>query len=549
MSRTSVDQFRFRIQSGSSARLHELDNGRSVFMGSGDSCGIQLKGADVAEIHCLIDIDEDGVSVQDWASDSGTLVNGRAIEDKTRLQPGDTIRLGTIEAVLEGSVSEKPVEEELPSEPRQASIGMEALGRDEDIVREEEPQESTCQAAETPIVNAPVVNVPTGRLSDSFGSVAPDSPPDSAPTESLQAGSDDPIHLREEFNPFTSEVSDAPEPDASTNEIAPEAEIRPDEDIGGDDPWDTDFSSNQLTAEDLDWDPSTIEDEDVDPEIVQLLKAEIEDLRIQLAERDEQLAALEGLESAPMPEDSPGTSEEAGFGSQELVQRVEDLLAELAEHDERVATMQEMLQAAEMQNEAQTEERNCLETWLSEIEQRIGERESEWQAEQDALRDRLEQVSEERDRAQQHLHAATQRYGEVDASEVVPDETLQRLQKMNGELQAELERVHKENAGLTRQMSRLENEEPEELQGLRAELAQEKASVSRMRFQLSKQLQDIDTIPAPKDQPDKEFAYKLQTLREHLREIHEEEREEREKKGDSLFGRISSLWKRVDEEY
>ena len=99
------------------------------------------------------------------------------------------------------------------------------------------------------------------------------------------------------------------------------------------------------------------------------------------------------------------------FGSEELVQRVDDLLAELAEHDERVATMQELLQAAEMQNEAQAEERNCLETWVGEIEQRIGERESEWQAEQDALRGRLEEVSEERDRAQQHLHAATATLG------------------------------------------------------------------------------------------------------------------------------------------
>ena len=95
--------------------------------------------------------------------------------------------------------------------------------------------------------------------------------------------------------------------------------------------------------------------------------------------------------------------------------------------------------------------------------------------------------------------------------DVVPDETLQRLQKMNGELQAELERVLKENASLTRQVTRLETEEPEDIQGLRAELAQEKASVSRMRFQLSKQLQDIDAseMPSPKDQPDKEFAFKL----------------------------------------
>ena len=229
--------------------------------------------------------------------------------------------------------------------------------------------------------------------------------------------------------------------------------------------------------------------------------------------------------------------------------RVEDLLAELAEHDERVSTLQELLQMAEIQNQAEREERNCLETWVGEIEQRIGERESEWQAEQDALRGRLESVAEERDQFQQQLHAAAKRYGEASVGQVDPDETLQKLQKQNAELQTALEDAQKQLVGLNRQIEHQKTEEPESLQNERAELAQEKAASSRMRFQLSKQLQDIGDVSDAKDQPDREFAYKLQTLREHLREIHEEEKIEREQKGESLFGRISNLWKRVDDEY
>jgi chromosome segregation ATPase len=224
-------------------------------------------------------------------------------------------------------------------------------------------------------------------------------------------------------------------------------------------------------------------------------------------------------------------------------------LAELGEHDERVATLQEVLQTAEIQNQAEREERNCLENWVGEIEQRISERESEWQAEQDALRSRLDQASADRDRLQQQLHAAAQRYGKASVGDAIADETLEQLQKQNSELQTALEDGKKQIASLSRQIERLQTEEPESMQIERAELAKEKAAVSRMRFQLSKQLQDIEDVPDVKDQPDREFAYKLKALREHLREIHEEEKCEREQKGDSLFGRISNLWKRVDDEF
>ena len=104
-------------------------------------------------------------------------------------------------------------------------------------------------------------------------------------------------------------------------------------------------------------------------------------------------------------------------------------------------------------------------------------------------------------------------------------------------------------ASLNRRIESMKSEEPVSLQAERAELAQEKAAASRIRFQLSKQLQDIGEVPDAKDQPDREFAFKLQTLREHLREIHEEEKHEREQKSESLLGRISNLWKRVDDEY
>jgi chromosome segregation ATPase len=228
---------------------------------------------------------------------------------------------------------------------------------------------------------------------------------------------------------------------------------------------------------------------------------------------------------------------------------VDDLLDELAEHDERVSTLQELLETAEMQNQAEQEERNCLETWVGEIEKRIGQRESEWQAEQDSLRERLEEAIEQRDQFQQQLHAAAKRFGNGVTSEVVPDEALKKLQTENAELREQAELATKKSTALAKQLKRFENENSDSIQAERAELAKQKAEVSRLRFQLSKQLQELDQAPPAKDQPDREFAYKLQTLRDHLREIHEEEKKEREAKGESLLTRISGLWKRVDEEF
>lgn len=538
-SQATLTGFKIRVIRQSASPIeHPLEGGRSVFIGRSESCGIQIKGDGVADIHCLVDVEDDVVSIQDWASKAGTKVNGKEIDDKVPIQSGDSIVVGSITLELVGAPvkinQNSNLDDQAVKEPREESVGMENLGYDE-------PEcEPVAVADPTPVARPSV-----GRLSDSFGKPKPkaDPEPKAEQPQPTPLACDEPAKSDSTITEEPSDVLSDETIDDLREELA-DAEV-------DDSELDDDFASNHLSADDLDWDPGDFDDDQVDPEIVQLLKSEIEDLRIQVAERDEQLAALEGLHAADHEPsgDADRRPIDQEFGGDELVGRVDDLLAELAEHDERVSTLQELLQTAEIQNQAEREERNCLETWVGEIEQRIGERESEWQAEQDALRDRLNATSDERDRIQQQLHAAAKRYGQGQVGEVVPDETLQKLQKQNTQLQEALEESQKQCASLTRQVERLQTEEPESLQELRAELAQEKASVSRMRFQLSKQLQDIGNSPDAKDQPDREFAYKLQTLREHLREIHEEEKVEREQRGESLFGRISNLWKRVDDEF
>ena len=532
---------------------HVLEDGRSVFVGKGDSCGIKIDGIGVAEIHSLLEVDGDSVWIQDWASDAGTLVNGRPIDEKTQINFGDSVVVGNITLELVGDAISAQKEAEIErqaaaaNESREESVGMEAMGRgpqDGESLGIIEPQSA---------FNSEV------RLSDAFSGGTDDETSEESKTPVSEI--DEPIvELNEvDGDEATSVLADtASSEEASVDTFEPASDLKEDQaiddeldgihqDIDATD-FDDDFTNRSLTAGDLDWDPALLDEDQMDAEIIALLKSEIEDLRIQLAERDEEIASIQrdgSVEAGPVS----SSVSDPDFGGGDLVGRVDELLAELSEHDEKVATLQDMLQASEIQNQAERDERSCLETWVGEIEQRFSQRETEWQAERDGLQQRLDELVEERDRYQRQLHSAAQRFGQAAVSDEVSDETVAKLQEGNAKLQSELDEALKQCTQLGRQIERLQTEESETLQKERAELAREKANTSRMRFELSKQLQEIGSVPVAKEQPDREFAMKLQTLREHLREIHEEEKDTRGQKGDSLFGRISGLWKRVDDEF
>ncbi len=515
---------------------HPLEPGRSVFIGSGDSCGIQVNGDKVAKIHCLVEVEEDQVYVQDWASDVGTKVNGTLVEEKTLLESSDVIQIGALSITLRAN--EPLVRHQPPAKvepPREESVGMEALGIDD----ADEIDVDSSESSEPP--------VPTAFLSQLSNQPVLES----AAAENETAYDEATVgEFDQDFDDANAELEDWPEEQPDTAEPIAAQPIAAEFTAFDEQPTVHPQEPLQLpAATDFDWDPRSLDEDIVDPEIVQLMKSEIEDLRIQLAERDEHLADLAGLPSDSSELPAASLTSDPDFGDSNLVNRVDELLAELSEHDERVETLQELLESSEIQNQAEREERNCLESWLGEIEQRIGQREQEWQAEQDALKERLATSAEERNQMQAKLHSAAQRIGGDAERETVPDETLVALQQQNADLQSELDDLRKQTGSMARKIERLKTEEPDSLQAERAELAKDKADVSRLRFQLSKQLQDIGNVPIAKDQPDREFAYKLQTLREHLKEIHEEEKVQREQKPDSIMGRISSLWKRVDDEF
>ncbi|OUT61370.1 MAG: hypothetical protein CBB71_05390 [Rhodopirellula sp. TMED11] len=618
-------QFTIRIpRKRSGDAKHVLQSGRSIFLGTGDTCGIKVLGDNVAAIHCLLAVEDHAVYVQDWASPTGTLINGRIIEEKTQFKPGDTLRIGDVSLSLFSKAIATPEFKDKDDDHEEA-IGMESLGLEDsknatdqapvapdhtdvgnslvdrlsDLIDatknidsheavetgqtpEEAPAQDSLanenQSAET-IDDEVESTKPTGVLMghdafeslidndfdeddastlEDFQSTSFDRDPmdatdsDSSPFNSFDSSDDDSFGQSDHFQSSDVDTLDLSSDD-DTLELSSDADTladpisESDEALAIPNPHTHSTSTWQAVeatpgTQGLDWGD---QEESVAPEVVELLKAEIEDLQAQLAERDLELADFAGLDS---PTSATAHSlVDANDQNPELEARVEELLAELAEHDERVSTLQQLLEASEMQIQNQQAERDSLETWVGEIEQRIAGRENEWQAEMDALKTRLEQTTEERDLLERRLVTAAQRIGTDAPDTAATDKAVEQLQRKNRSLQSDLDESQKRCATLSRQMERAKSESEEKLQAAIAEVAQEKAELSRKQVEMQKQIHAIDQPSESKDVSDREFAHKLQTLREHLREIHEEEQEK--SRGDSLFQRISGLWKRVDDEY
>ncbi len=223
-----------------------------------------------------------------------------------------------------------------------------------------------------------------------------------------------------------------------------------------------------------------------------------------------------------------------------MLKRMQELIDEANRSDERVAILEEMLYTSEEANRSEHEERQQLEAWVGDIEKRIGQREAEHAAEIEALKQRLEQSNQQQEHLQRQLRQAA-------CSGSAPkqyEETLENLQASNVALQDQLLESQKQCSGLEQRLEQLSGEQESLLREERASIAKEQAKISRLRFELSSKLADFEALPKTENHADKETAHRIQTLRQHLREIHEQEKQE--EKEASLATRLAKLWKRVD---
>jgi hypothetical protein len=273
----------------------------------------------------------------------------------------------------------------------------------------------------------------------------------------------------------------------------------------------------------------------MDQENIDLLRAEVEQLQFELAERDAQL--VEALAEEHEPE-TP--ADEASFN--QLLERLEELLDELDRSDQRMATLEELLRTAEEANCDEREERRKMESWLGEIESVFGEREATWDAEMTVLRNHAATIATERDQLLQQL---TQPALRDDSEQNTEDATRMHLQIEH--LQQQLDEVKGSEIRHQEELRRCESQLAEAAEAKNAlreqqlDLAEERASLSRLRAELAADAAERKARPqnALTDIDDR-----VRGFRQHLREIHEEEKQEHSER--SMPSRIARLWKRIE---
>src|SRR5271170_8030102 len=86
----------------------ELPVGEFV-VGRSTDCQLSLDDPLVSRRHAVLRVRRDGVSVADFGSRNGVLVNGVKISGERELAPGDKVSIGSQEMVLQAAAEANPL--------------------------------------------------------------------------------------------------------------------------------------------------------------------------------------------------------------------------------------------------------------------------------------------------------------------------------------------------------------------------------------------------------------------------------------------------------
>lgn len=269
-------------------------------------------------------------------------------------------------------------------------------------------------------------------------------------------------------------------------------------------------------------------------EMLELLRAEVLELQAALAEPTGGRRGTDSVRSQDTVRSLAGDDDILPRkDAEQLMERLERLLAELDERDAQITSLTELLALAEEANRSEREERRQMEVWVRDIEQRFGTREQEWLAERHELQRTLEMVREERDRAEATVQSDTAD-GRLEATQNL----LQCLRETAETQRQKLAESEQTMADLRR---RLEHAQTLHSHEDLTQLAEERSEQARLK-------QELETLRLQQQQhhhsSQDDVTLKLKALRQHLNEIHEEERAEREER--RLSNRLARLWRRLE---
>jgi chromosome segregation ATPase len=490
----TVQSARIHVQTPDGRKeWHDVSADDSLIIGSSQSCSVRLDSSDIASMHCLIKLENGRLSVQDWYTSLGTYLNGERIQQQCGFDPGDEIRIG--EFVLTAEFFDSG-----------ASLDAGATSRGK----------------------AP--SAPHSQPSTSSSQLFPDDELSSVADWARESGLDEAnAAFREETQP---DEEDGPPRAASSSELK-QLKLR--------------ITELELENDELRLQAEAFQEsagEAVDPfdlEMVDLLKSEVQQLQHEVAQRDARIAELADV-------DRPA-AEEDHSESDAMVERLDQLLNELQLSDERAKTLEDLLRAADEATRAETDERRQLAEWVGDIEAKIGEREAEWQAGQDALQKRIDDLHGDRERFNDRLKELGSKEGTSASAKLIEE-----LREEVESLRNKLEETENARVALRKKIDDVEfqntieardkfieqkiREERLDMANEHAQIARERAEVARLKAQY-----EVKTSSSTDGATD-DATCRVQAFREHLKEIHKEESQEKESK--KLTSRLARLWKRLE---
>ena len=509
-----------------------LEENSSLFAGSGPNCRIPLSGKNIADIHCMIWSNEScTIQVQDWNTGGETFVNGESISEATALKAGDELQIGEyqITPILTSS---------------QHAAAMLINKSDSKSTDRVSKAAQPCEEARNSLL--PNQEKEPGELEK----------PATVPSKlTIAATSVDPLETCQEDS--SSQGIPTNEPTESQNDCwLPEIEF-PNRNIEKSDSngarsfvaqslQDNDAAKSQIDFE------SDFETSFEDPandcdqkEEIEWLKMEVEQLRFALAEQDSNSGVYSEFNTTGNVESLSESDDLDALDDNQtlrLVNRLEELLEELRSSDDRVRGLEEVLELSDQATQAEREERLQLVSWVSEIEDRVANRDAESVAELNRVKSQLLDSQSRYRVTQSQLKKLTCTEGKFVTENTA--ELLSELQEQIENLQLQLTKSNEENEKLQNlpddKMIEME-QQMLEMQVVtsreRAETARQRAELQRLKDGLEQKLANSGTGEAD---------MRIRAMREHLREIHDAEQIERqEQKQTGLGGRISRLLNRV----
>ncbi len=519
---------------------HYVEDGSSLIIGNGHNCGLKLTGDDISPIHCVVRFNDGKVAVQDWCSKTGTFVDGSQIADEVNVAPGCELRVGGYQVVTSISDSKNVQSTTLHGSSKASEPTPEHIDSiDNKIPHHEDP--------------APTNYAATHKLTETKPRLDVDSRP--ANSDIVKAKfeiAEDPLAHRqtaaEEAPPASRLTDETPiREEATYASLESHAAVEePEQEPPKKTVKRPELKKSTASKENRKR-PALTPEQSFNQETIELLQSEIEMLQSELADRDARIEEMSAVFDQSLdPEPQIDNSE-----TEALVARLEQLLDELERSDQRIRSLEELLLAAQESSRADLEEREQVESWLGDIEQRISVRESEWQAERDVLNQRMEELRDALDNADRQIEGSTT----DESREALHESTLQNLREQNDQLHQQLADAQEHQRRLEGRLSEFETKSTEEqhdekldaaVRAERLKLAQERATFSRERSEMMRQLTEAEQQQAP---PSSAAAAdeRFNAFRQTLRELHAQDGGKKPVVAkQSLGSRIADLWKRLD---